>query len=68
MTASIREIAGEVVLGQADGLFTDSAITLGIIQTVEKAKVDAFITHRSADRKGSVGRAIGFALGFDALK
>lgn len=68
ITTTIRAIPTEVVLSQADGLFTDCAVNLDNIQTVQRAKVGAFITHLSLHRMRAVRKAIEFALGFDSLQ
>ncbi|WP_244085547.1 type II toxin-antitoxin system PemK/MazF family toxin [Desulforhabdus sp. TSK] len=68
ITTTIRGIPTEVVLGQADGLFADCAVNLDNIQTVQREKVGAFITHLSLHRMRAVRKAIEFALGFDALQ
>ena len=68
ITTTIRAIPTEVVLGQADGLFTDCAVNLDNIQTVQRTKVGAFITHLSLHRMKAVGKAIEFALGFDTIR
>jgi mRNA interferase MazF len=67
ITTIIRTIPTEVRLSQADGLFTDCAVNLDNIQTVQKAKVGAFITRLSSHHMQAVRRAIEFALGFDAI-
>jgi len=67
ITKTIRAIPTEVLLSQADGLFTDCAVSLDNIQTVQKAKVGVFIAHLSSHRMRAVRKAIQFALGFDAL-
>ena len=68
ITSTIRAIPTEVVLGHPDGLFTDCAVNLDNIQTVQRAKVGAFITHLSLQRMRAVRMAIEFALGFDAIR
>ncbi len=68
ITRTIRNIPSEVILNQADGLFTDCAVNSDNIQTVQKVKIGAFISHLSPQRMRDVRRAIEFALGFDALR
>ena len=68
ITSTIRSIPTEVVLSQADGLFTDCAVNLDNIQTVQKAKIGAFIGHLSMQRMRQVRKAVEFALGFDMLR
>jgi len=67
ITTVIRGIPTEVRLGQAEGLLTDCAVNLDNIQTVQKAKMGALITHLSSHHMRTVRKAIEFALGFDAL-
>jgi mRNA interferase MazF len=67
ITTTIRSIPTEVVVTQADGLFTECAINLDNIQTVQKAGIGAFIAHLSIHRMREVRKAVEFALGFDAL-
>jgi len=68
ITRTIRNIPSEVILNQADGLFTDCAVNSDNIQTVQKVKIGAFISHLSPQHMRDVRRAIEFALGFDALR
>jgi mRNA interferase MazF len=68
ITTVIRAIPTEVRLSQADGLLTDCAVNLDNIQTVQKVKMGAFITHLSLHHMRGVRKAIEFALGFDALQ
>jgi mRNA interferase MazF len=67
ITKTVRSIPTEVELNQADGLFTNCAVNLDNIQTVQKAKIGTFITHLSSQRMSAVRTAVEFALGFDAL-
>lgn len=68
ITTTIRSIPSEVALTEnQDGMFTDCAVNTDNIQTIQKAKLDAFITHLSEARMREVRAAIEFALGFDAL-
>jgi mRNA interferase MazF len=68
ITSTIRSIPTEVVVTRADGLFTDCAVNLDNIQTVQKAKIGAFIGHLSVQRMREIRKAIEFALGFDVLR
>ncbi len=68
ITNTIRGIPTEVILTQADGLFSDCAINLDNIQTVQKSKLGAFISHLSVQRLHEIGKAIEFALGFDFFR
>ncbi len=67
ITTIIRAIPTEVRLNQTDCLFTDCAVNLDNIQTVQKAKVGAFITRLSSHHMRAERKAVEFALGFDAL-
>jgi mRNA interferase MazF len=67
ITSTIRAIPSEVVLSRADGMFADCAVNLDNIQTVQKSRLGAFITHLSPQPMQKVRKAIEFALGFDAL-
>jgi len=67
ITSTIRSIPTEVVLSPEDGLFARCAVNLDNIQTVQKARIGAFVEHLSPQRMSEVARAIEFALGFDAL-
>ena len=69
ITTTIRGIPSEVVLTPSDdGVLTDCAVNADNVQTVQKAKLGAYITHLSLDRMREVRAAIEFALGFDSLK
>jgi mRNA interferase MazF len=68
ITSTIRSIPTEVLVTRADGLFTDCAVNLDNVQTVQKAKIGAFIGHLSMKRMREVRKAIEFALGFDVLR
>lgn len=67
ITTTIRVIPTEVPLSQADGMFTECAINLDNIQTVQKSRMGEFITHLAEQPMRQVRQAIEFALGFDAL-
>jgi len=68
ITSTIRDIPTEVILTENDGVLTECAVNLDNIQTVQKAKIGAFISHLSFRRMREVRKAIEFALGFDALR
>lgn len=68
ITSTIRGIPTEVVLTPMEGFANDSAINLDNIQTVPKAKIKAYVTHLSPAKLQALHRAIGFALGFDAVE
>jgi mRNA interferase MazF len=68
ITSTIRGIPSEVILTPAeDGVATDCAVNADNIQTIEKSRLNTYITHLSLDRMREVRGAIEFALGFDAL-
>lgn len=67
ITSVIRSIPTEVRLDRADGLPRDCAVNLDNIQTVQKSKMGALITHLSFSHMSAIKKAIEFALGFDAL-
>ena len=67
-TTTIRGIKSEVVLTpEDDGVFSNCAVSLDNIQTIQKSNVADFITSLSSERMREVREAIEFALGFDAL-
>ncbi len=68
ITTTIRSIPTEVLLGREDGLFQACAVNLDNIQTVQRARLGAFITRLSHPRMREVCKAIAFALGFDAIQ
>jgi mRNA interferase MazF len=65
ITTTIRGIPTEVVLGPQDGLVNDCAVNLDNIQTIQKAKLGAFIATLSAEKIQLVKQALHFALGLD---
>lgn len=65
ITTTIRGIPTEVVLGLQDGLATDCAVNLDNIQTIQKAKLGAFIVTLSPEKIRLVKQALHFALGLD---
>lgn len=68
ITSMVRNIPSEVVLTGDDGLPEECAANFDNLQTVPKAKLDAFITRLPPARMREVRTAIEFALGFDALR
>ena len=68
LTSTIRDIPSEVVLTRADGLPRDCAVNLDHVQTVAKKKLGPLVTTLRGERMVEVGRALLFALGFDALR
>ncbi|HOU15716.1 MAG TPA: type II toxin-antitoxin system PemK/MazF family toxin [Anaerolineae bacterium] len=65
ITTTIRGIPTEVVLGPQDGLATDCAVNLDNIQTIQKARLGAFIATLATEKMQAVKQAIHFALGMD---
>lgn len=65
LTTTIRGIPTEVVLGLQDGLASDCAVNLDNIQTIQKAKLGAFVATLSAEKMLLVKKALHFALGLD---
>ncbi len=65
ITTTIRGIPTEVALGLQDGLANDCAVNLDNIQTIQKAKLGAFITTLSPEKMQRVRQALHFALGLD---
>jgi mRNA interferase MazF len=68
ITSTIRGIPTEVVVTPVEGFTNDCAINLDNIQTVPKAKLNAYLTHLSPIKLHELHRAIGFALGFDSVE
>jgi mRNA interferase MazF len=69
ITSNIRGVPSEVLLTpEEDGVLTDCAINAYNIYTVQKARLDSFLTTLSLDRMREVRKAIEFALGFDAMR
>jgi len=65
ITTTIRGIPTEVALGLQDGLATDCAVNLDNIQTIQKAKLGAFIATLSPEKLRLVKEALHFAFGLD---
>ncbi len=64
ITATIRDIPTEVMLGPADGMPRDCAANLDHIQTVAKSRIGGPITTLDRSRLSEVRSALLFALGF----
>lgn len=62
VTSTIRDMASEVLLGEADGMPRSCAVNLDHIQTVAKNKVGALITALGIDKLTELRSAIRFAL------
>ena len=67
ITGSIRNIPTEIPLTQADGLFQECAVNVDNIQTIQKSKLETYITRLSIQEMKKVRAAVSFAFGFDAL-
>lgn len=65
ITSTIRGIPTEVVLSPTEGFANDCAVNLDNIQTIPKARLQAYHTHLAPDKIRAVHAAIRFALGFD---
>jgi mRNA interferase MazF len=68
LTSTIRDIPSEVVLRAADGVPRDCAVNLDHLQTVARGRLGPVVTRLPSERMAEVGRALLFALGFDALR
>lgn len=66
ITSTIRDIASEVILSEADGMSRSCAINLDHIQTVSKGRLGAVVTTLTRARMEEVRSALLFALGFVA--
>ena len=64
ITSTIRDIASEVILSEADGMPRSCAINLDHIQTVSKGRLGAVVTTLPRVRMEEVRNALLFALGF----
>jgi mRNA interferase MazF len=62
VTTRIRHIASEVLLGPAEGLPRDCAVTLDTIETFPKSLLDERITALGSEMAEAVDEAIRFAL------
>ena len=68
ISTTVRGMASEVTLTpEQDGVLNICAVNVDNIQTLQKSRLDEFLTHLSADRMREVRSAIEFALGFDAF-
>ncbi len=67
LTSTIRDIPSEVLLTAADGVPRDCAVNLDHMQTVARGRLGPVITVLRRERMADVGRALLFALGFEAL-
>jgi mRNA interferase MazF len=65
ITNTVRDIPSEVILTEEDGLESICAVNMDNIQTIQKQKIDGFISLLSLDRMEEVNQAIAFALGLD---
>ncbi len=64
---TIRNIASEVFLSDADGLKEDCAVNLHNLQSVSKDQIDSLIITLSQERMNEVEAAIQFSLGFGEI-
>jgi mRNA interferase MazF len=65
VTSSVRGAPSEVVVGVAEGLKHPSAVNLDHVQTVEKARLTAFLGSLGPERMRDVCRALAVAVGCD---
>jgi mRNA interferase MazF len=65
VTSSFRGAPSEVVVGVAEGLKHPSAVNLDHVQTVEKARLTAFLGSIGPERMRDVCRALAVAVGCD---
>jgi mRNA interferase MazF len=69
LTTRIRDIPTEVLLSpEEDGVLTLCAVNTDNLQTIQKARLEEYLTTLSSERMRDVLKAIEFALGFDALR
>ncbi|HSB62234.1 MAG TPA: type II toxin-antitoxin system PemK/MazF family toxin [Vicinamibacteria bacterium] len=66
ITSTIRGAPSEVVIGVAEGLKHDSAVNLDHVQTVERARLEAYVGQLPPGRMREVCRALAIATGCDA--
>lgn len=66
ITSTIRGAPGEVVVGIAEGLKQDSAVTLDHVQTVEQSRLTRFIGRIGPAKTREVCRALAIAVGCEA--
>jgi mRNA interferase MazF len=66
ITSTIRGAPGEVVVGVAEGLKHDSAVSLDHVQTVEQGRLARYVGRLGADKLRAVCRALAVATGCDA--
>jgi mRNA interferase MazF len=65
VTSSVQGAPSEVVVGVAEGLKHPSAVNLDHVQTVEKARLTAFLGSLGPERMRDVCRALAVAVGCD---
>jgi mRNA interferase MazF len=61
ITTTIRGSPGEVVVGVADGLKTESAVNLDHVQTVERDRLARYVGSLKAETMRAVCRALAVA-------
>ena len=62
VTSTIRGIPSEVVIGEAEGLKTPSAINLDHVQTVEKTRLKRFVGSVGHEKMRQLCRALAVAI------
>lgn len=65
VTATVRGIPSEVVLGPADGMRKECAVNLDHLLTVQKARIGVVIATLTPRKLAQARAALHFALGFD---
>ena len=69
LTTRIRDIASEVLLTpEEDGVAEVCVVNTDNIQTIEKERLESFITKLSPSRMHEIMEAIKFSLGSDAIE
>lgn len=66
VTSTIRGAPSEVLVGAKEGLKHESAVNLDHVQTVERARLEAFVGHLEPGKMREVCRALAIAVGCDA--
>ena len=63
VTTTIRGVASEVVLTEADGMKTPCAVNLHNVLTISQVKVGRRVAHLSESRMSQICEALAFSLG-----
>jgi mRNA interferase MazF len=65
ITSTIRGAPSEVVIGVAEGLKNQSAVSLDHVQTVERSRLEGYVGHLGPLKMREVCRALAIAAGCD---